>query len=108
MLKRTILAAAIAAAVSFVSGAVTPSEAAMARVAPVAHSSPAATQVRYHGGHVHVRPVYRGGYYYRRRPGVYLYGGPAFYYGSSCAWLYNRAVTTGSRYWWRRYRYECT
>ena len=33
----------------------------------------------------------------------------AYYYGSSygdCDWLYDRAVTTGSSYWWSRYN-EC-
>ena len=26
------------------------------------------------------------------------------YYGDNCGWLYRRALSTGSPYWWRRYR----
>ena len=57
---------------------------------------------RRHGGH------WRGHRRYRRG-GIYLgmpfaaYG--AYYYnGNSCGWLYRKAVRTGSKYWWRRYR----
>jgi hypothetical protein len=34
------------------------------------------------------------------------YGYDGYYYDDdySCAWLYRRAVYTGSSYWWRRYR----
>jgi hypothetical protein len=40
----------------------------------------------------------------RYRSGVY-FAGPVVVAGS-CAWLKVKAVDTGSRYWWRRYR-EC-
>ena len=57
-------------------------------------------QVRYvghrHGGH------WRGPRY-GFAVGVPLY--TQSYYGG-CSWLHRRAVDTGSRYWWRRYR-EC-
>jgi hypothetical protein len=36
-------------------------------------------------------------------PGITFYFADGYYYGD-CAWLYRRAVTTGSSYWWRRYR----
>ena len=36
---------------------------------------------------------YYGDYY-----GDYDYG-----YSGGCEWLHERAVATGSRYWWRRY-----
>lgn len=54
------------------------------------------------GGHHH----HHGGF--RRGGGIY-FGGPFFYdsysYGySDCGWLRRRALDTGSRYWWRRYR----
>lgn len=111
MLKRFAMAAALAAGLSWLPGATSEAGAAMGRVAAPPASS-AVTLARYHGGgrYVSVRPVYRH-HYYNRRPGIYLYGGlPLYSYsygGSHCAWLYNRAVSTGSRYWWRRYRYEC-
>lgn len=38
---------------------------------------------------------YYGGPYYYDRP---------YYYRGPCRWLRRRAVRTGSRYWWRRYR----
>jgi hypothetical protein len=41
---------------------------------------------------------YRRGYPWY---GVYAYG------GGGCGWLYSRAITTGSAYWWDRY-YQCT
>lgn len=43
------------------------------------------------------------GHYRRGYPwyGVYAYG------GGGCGWLYSRAITTGSAYWWDRY-YQCT
>ena len=33
-----------------------------------------------------------------------LFAGPSYGYVSDCNWLRRRAVTTGSSYWWRRYR----
>ena len=55
------------------------------------------------------RGEYRGG----RGGGVWRgerYGGPSIRiyprrgYGPRCGWLRERALNTGSRYWWRRYR----
>ena len=56
---------------------------------------------RFRGGR-----VYRGrrGFRRFRGGGVYFYGGPYYYYSGRCAWLRRRAIITGSRYWWRRYR----
>jgi hypothetical protein len=39
----------------------------------------------------------------------YSWGGPVFYfydgyYHGDCGWLRRRAIATGSRYWWQRYR----
>lgn len=38
------------------------------------------------------------------RSGFRFYFGPRYHYGGRCAWLRHRAIRTGSRYWWRRYR----
>jgi hypothetical protein len=38
-------------------------------------------------------------------PGVGFYLSDSYYYDNDCAWLRERAVYTGSAYWWRRYRY---
>jgi hypothetical protein len=48
-------------------------------------------------------------YGYRRYGYPYLYLAPYYgYYGygyyNRCYWLKRRAIRTGSRYWWRRYR----
>ncbi len=48
--------------------------------------------------HVHVRRPVR---VVRR-----VYAGPVFIAGSGCEWLRQRALVTGSGYWWRRY-YLC-
>lgn len=59
----------------------------------------------FRGGRVH-----RGGRGFRRyrRGRIFIYGGPTYYapyyYTSRCGWLRRRAIRTGSRYWWRRYR----
>lgn len=50
-----------------------------------------------HGGHGH------------HRGARFSWGGPVFwfydgYYHGDCGWLHRRAIATGSRYWWRRYR----
>lgn len=60
------------------------------------------TAVRYghHGGH---HRHWRGGPAFGFAVGVPVYSGS---YYSGCGWLHRRAVNTGSRYWWRRYR-EC-
>ena len=56
------------------------------------------------------RGNYRGGHRYSRdRGGVGIYLGPGFGYydgdyDSDCEWLRRRALDTGSRYWWRRFR----
>lgn len=55
---------------------------------------------RFHGG-----PRFRGFYL----PYAYGYGAyyPYYYdnyYSDDCGWLRRRAIATGSRYWWRRYR----
>lgn len=55
-----------------------------------------------HSGHRHRGWRHRH-YGYRRWYGPGIYVGT---YGSSCGWLYRRAVRTGSPYWWRRYE-EC-
>lgn len=54
----------------------------------------------------HHRP--RGAFHHRYRSGPHfgIYIGPRTYGYRSCGWLRDRAVQTGSRYWWRRYR-EC-
>jgi hypothetical protein len=55
----------------------------------------------------------RGGRHHSHRHrggGVGVYVGPGYgyydygYSSGECAWLYRRAVQTGSSYWWRRYR----
>lgn len=38
--------------------------------------------------------------------GVYGYSDDYGYYNGTCAYEYNRAVATGSAYWWNRYQ-EC-
>lgn len=64
---------------------------------PGAHSRVHGWQGGPHHGHIHHRRgfgvIVGSGYY----DGDY-YGG----YGG-CEWLHERAVETGSRYWWRRY-----
>ena len=65
----------------------------------------------WHGGH----GGWHGGgprFYGPRFRGYYLpyygYGYAPYYYdddyGDDCSWLHRRAVATGSRYWWNRYR----
>jgi hypothetical protein len=53
----------------------------------------------------------RDGHRHRHRRGYAYYGAPlygAYAYGAygSCSHYYDRAVTTGSDYWWNRY-YDC-
>lgn len=64
------------------------------------------------GAHGRVYGWHGGGNYgrihHRRGFGVILgsgYYGDYYYgdYGYGCEWLHERAVSTGSRYWWRRY-----
>lgn len=41
--------------------------------------------------------IYGGGY-------PYYYDGYDYYAGDSCYWLRQKALNTGSQYWWQRYR----
>ncbi len=36
-------------------------------------------------------------------PGIYFYFYDGYYHGD-CAWVRRKAISTGSAYWWRRYR----
>ena len=66
------------------------------------------TQVQRRGFRRGYRRGFRRGYRRWRRPGVYFYVGPRYarprYYGRGCGYLRRRAISTGSSYWWRRYR----
>lgn len=53
------------------------------------------------GGGVWMKEKRRGGYWRGPR---YYEGRTYRYRRSPCGWLRRRAVETGSRYWWRRYR----
>ncbi len=57
---------------------------------------------RHHGSHYG-----HGHFHHRRGFGVIIGSGfyDGDYYGGygGCAWLHERAIETGSRYWWRRY-----
>ena len=66
-------------------------------------------------GHRYVGPrrIHRHHRYHRRYrgPRFAVYGIPRYYgyygyygYRRSCGWLHRRAINTGSRYWWKRYR----
>lgn len=46
----------------------------------------------------------RRGFVYFGVPAYYGYSN--YYAADECAWLYRKAVRTGSRHWWNRYR-EC-
>ena len=50
--------------------------------------------------HGHFNRFYAYPYFYG---GYYAYSGDGY---GSCNWLYRRAVTTNSAYWWNRY-YAC-
>lgn len=55
------------------------------------------------------RGDHRGRHRYSRDRGLRIYLGPGYgYYDGdydySCEWLRRRAIATGSRYWWRRFR----
>jgi hypothetical protein len=58
------------------------------------------------GGTTHRRSAHQ----HRHHRGLRMsWGGPVFwfydgYYYGDCAWLRRKAIATGSRYWWRRYR----
>ena len=83
------------------------------------HTNPGGKYVyRGSGSRFHTNPggkyAYRGWsgkydnhhhYGHYRRYGYYpWYGLPLYSYGGGCAYLYRRAVATGSAYWWDRYR----
>lgn len=57
-----------------------------------------------HGGRDHHHRHRRGRGIYIGAPYFYDYGYYDGYYGDDCGWLYRRALTTGSPYWWSRYR----
>lgn len=57
-------------------------------------------QVRNRGGEG--RP-WRSGRRYSWGPGIYFYLYDGYYYGD-CSWLRAKARSTGSSYWWQRYR----
>jgi len=94
------------------------SAAPLGNTAGVAKQAPAGVtlvRMRGHGGPgMHSGRHLRGGYnlhggrhhgFYRgwRGPRVFLYGGGYGYGYGRCYWLKERAIDTGSRYWWRRY-----
>ena len=57
--------------------------------------------------HAPAARVFSGGRVYHAGPRVYhRHVRPVYVYNNSCGWLRQRALATGSRYWWRRYR-EC-
>lgn len=56
---------------------------------------------RHRGGWWHHRPRFHR--HHHHYPRIVIYRG-GYSYGS-CAWLRHRAMVTGSRYWWRRYRW---
>ena len=61
---------------------------------------------RYYGTGVGRRYAYKRDYDYPyRRYGYRRFGLPYVTagYSGGCGWLYNRAVSTGSSYWWNRY-----
>jgi hypothetical protein len=81
------------------------------------HTNPGGKYVyRGSGSKFHTNPggknVYRGwsgkydkyhNYGHYRRYGAW-YGLPLYSYGGGCAYFYQRAIATGSAYWWDRYR----
>ena len=61
------------------------------------------------GGGFRAGPVFRSQSFssrpvYYARPRVRFYSGPVYYRSGGCGWLRQRAIITGSPYWWRRYR----
>ena len=48
--------------------------------------------------------IMTGGHHHRRYySSLYVYSPPWLYSDVDCAWLYQRAIATGSAYWWSRY-----
>jgi hypothetical protein len=67
---------------------------------------------RYYGAGINRRYAYKNNYDYPyRRYGYRRFGWGLPYvtagYAGGCGWLYRRAVSTGSSYWWNRYN-ACT
>lgn len=112
----------IVAAAAFVMAAPSPQASATAAKVPVVKTeNSAVTQIRSrrhyrgHRGFRGSRHVYRRAYRHRgyrhsrrwRGPRVAIYAGPRWYgYRRAyrgCGWLRQRAIYSGSRYWWRRY-----
>jgi hypothetical protein len=61
----------------------------------------------YSGGDHHHRGHRHRGHRHRFVGVPYAYGYSDYgYYNGACAYEYNRAVATGSAYWWNRYQ-EC-
>lgn len=71
---------------------------------PSVEASDAVIQIR-RGGPVVVHRHYGRRHFYR--PPILLYTAPVVTYGGHCAYLRHKARSTGSAYWWRRFRYEC-
>ncbi len=96
-IKLALIATAVGGALSL---AAVPASAVTVPGKSAVATEQATTQVRY--GHRHHGGHWRGPRY-GFSIGVPLYAGS---YYAGCSWLHRRAVETGSRYWWRRYR-EC-
>jgi hypothetical protein len=94
ILKRGALA--LIAAGFLAAGAAAPAQALPAVMAPPAGE----TDVMRTGGNHH---HHHHGRFYRPSFGLYI-APPVYYAPSGCGWLRVRAIETGSRYWWRRYR----
>ncbi|MGL4397280.1 MAG: hypothetical protein ACRCS9_12125 [Hyphomicrobium sp.] len=101
---------AVAAALFAPIASGTAAQAAMPIAKPAISEKSAVVDVR-HGGRHH----FRGGHNMRRHHGFRHHGfrhhrrywGPRIYIAptyNSCGWLKRRALNTGSRYWWNRYR----
>ena len=107
-MSRQIILSAIAAVALLGGGALAATSAGAAQVGSPSHApshAPPAT-IQTHG-HFHGHGGgfrgwrFHGGFY----PSYGYYYAPDYYYApTSCGWLHYKAVETGSRYWWRRYR----
>lgn len=108
-MKSVALAAGLAGILSLAT--LPASAASIPAQSPIGHDA-GVVQVR--GGHGGHGGHFRGGHF-RGGRGIgfgFALGAPLYYgyssggYYGNCGWLHRRAVDTGSRYWWRRYR-EC-
>lgn len=107
MSRRNILSAVSALAVLAAGALAATSAGATPAGAPSqrpGHGPPAMIQTHGHfhgGGGGFGRGRFYGGFY----PSYGYYYAPDYYYApTNCGWLHHKAVETGSRYWWRRYR----